>query len=201
MNLSYLALGDSYTIGEGVLLTETFPYQAAQLLREKNIQISAPEIIAKTGWTTDELNDAIQQQTFLPRYNFVTLLIGVNNQYRGRSIENFAEEFEILLKKAIGFCKNKPANVFVLSIPDWGKTPFANGKGLQKIEDEINAFNDVCKMASDKYGCTYIDITDAQRKDVADNNFLAADGLHPSAREYSKWAKVLSEKISELHFA
>jgi lysophospholipase L1-like esterase len=201
MNLSYLALGDSYTIGEGVLLRETFPHQAAQLLREKNIQISAPEIIAKTGWTTDELNDAIQQQTFLPSYNFVTLLIGVNNQYRGRSIENFAEEFEILLKKAIGFCKNKPANVFVLSIPDWGKTPFAKGRDLQKIEDEINAFNDVCKMISEKYNCSYIDITDAQRKDAAKNDFLAVDGLHPSTKEYAKWAKILSEKISELHSA
>ncbi|MEO7044905.1 MAG: GDSL-type esterase/lipase family protein, partial [Ferruginibacter sp.] len=183
MNLTYLALGDSYTIGEGVLLTETFPYQAAQLLREKNIQTSAPEIIAKTGWTTDELNDAIQQHTFLSGYVFISLLIGVNNQYRGRSVENFAEEFEMLLKKAVSLSKNNPANVFVLSIPDWGKTPFANGKDVQKVEDEINAFNDVCKIISNKYGCTYIDITYSQRKDAADSKFLAADGLHPSAKE------------------
>ncbi|MEO5943059.1 MAG: GDSL-type esterase/lipase family protein [Ferruginibacter sp.] len=201
MNLTYLALGDSYTMGEGVMLTETFPYQATELLREKNIQISAAEIIAKTGWTTDELNDAIQQHTFLTGYDFVSLLIGVNNQYRGRVVENFAEEFEILLKKAIGFCKNKPANVFVLSIPDWGKTPFANGKDLKKIEDEINAFNDVCKMVSDKYDCTYIDVTDSQRKNAGNAEYLSADGLHPSAKEYSKWAKILSEKIIELHSA
>lgn len=199
MNLTYLALGDSYTIGEGVLLIETFPYQAAQLLRKKNIQVSAPEIIAQTGWTTDELDNAIQQHTFLSSYDFVSLLIGVNNQYRSRSVENFAEEFEILLKKAIGFCRNKPTNVFVLSIPDWGKTLFANGRDLQKIESEINAFNDVCKMISYKHDCTYIDITDSQRKDAADSKFLAADGLHPSAKEYSKWAKIVSEKISELH--
>lgn len=201
MPLTYLALGDSYTIGEGVLITETFPYQAMQMLRSKNFEIAAPEIIAKTGWTTDELLDAMEQHQFLLKYDVATLLIGVNNQYRSRSVDNFAEEFEMILKKTIELCNNNARHVFVLSIPDWGKTPFALGKNIEKIEEEINAFNATVKSIAAKYGCNYINITDTQRADANDHLFLAEDNLHPSAMEYAKWALMVSQKISELHFA
>lgn len=135
MNYTYLALGDSYTIGEQVLLSQSFPYQTIQMLRLKapeNKFFTAPEIIAKTGWTTDELLTAIEQTLFLKKYDKVSLLIGVNNQYRGRTIEEFKLEFTKLLQKAIVFAGNISKNVFVLSIPDWGATVFAEGRDRKK---------------------------------------------------------------------
>jgi lysophospholipase L1-like esterase len=198
---TYLALGDSYTIGEQVLLSETFPYQAVQLLRYKNIEIAAPEIIAKTGWTTDELHQAILQKLFLKKYDFVSLLIGVNNQYRGLSIESYKIEFEILLKQAIGFAGGKSANVFVLSIPDWGVTPYAKDRDTAKIFAEINAYNLICKKITLQYHCNFINITTPQRRDAHRAEMLASDGLHPSSKEYKKWAKKLVQVISAFHFA
>ena len=198
MQYSYLALGDSYTIGEQVLLSETFPYQTVQLLRSKKIEIAAPEIIAKTGWTTDELDAVIMQTIFLKKYDFVSLLIGVNNQYRERSIDNFEKEFEQLLKKAIGFAGNNAKNVFVLSIPDWGVTAFAKDRDTKKIENEINAYNEVCKHITLQNNCKFLDITTDQKKDNYNAEMFAADGLHPSPLEYYKWAKKLSEAIVEV---
>lgn len=198
---TYLALGDSYTIGEQVMLHESFAYQTVQLLRNKNIQITSPEIIAKTGWTTDELIATIDQTTFLKQYDFVSLLIGVNNQYRGRTIENFEIEFENLLKKAIVFAGNNAKNVFVLSIPDWGVTPFAADRDAIKIATEIDQFNNSCKNIVNKYNSIFIDITTSQRADASKPEMLAPDGLHPSALEYYKWAIQLSNKISDVHFA
>ncbi len=197
MQYSYLALGDSYTIGEAVLLADSFPYQSVQLLRSKKIEIAAPEIIAKTGWTTDELTEGISQQLFLEKYDFVSLLIGVNNQYRGRSVENFEHEFEKLLLKAITFAGNIAKHVFVLSIPDWGITTFAKDRDINKIATEINTYNDVCKKVAQKHNCTFLDITTAQRNDGNNPEMVASDGLHPSALEYSKWAKMLSNAIVE----
>jgi lysophospholipase L1-like esterase len=198
---TYLALGDSYTIGEQVQLQQNFAYQTVQLLRKKNIDIAAAEIIAKTGWTTDELNAAIEQTTFLKQYDFVSLLIGVNNQYRGRAVENFELEFEALLKKAIAFAGNNSKKVFVLSIPDWGLTPFAAERDTATITKEIDLYNAVCKKIALQFDCNFIDITNAQRADAHKAEMLAADGLHPSALEYKKWAEQLSNKISALHFA
>jgi lysophospholipase L1-like esterase len=192
---SYLALGDSYTIGEQVRIHESFPYQTVQQLRAQAYNFYAPEIIAVTGFTTDELDRLIDNTNLLPQYDFVSLLIGVNNQYRGRSIENFKQEFEALLQRAIGFSGNMPANVFVLSIPDWGITPFAASSDGKKIAAEIDAFNDVCKSVSEKYNTQFIDITVSQRQDGGKEEFLANDKLHPSGKEYAKWAKQLSEKI------
>ncbi len=200
---TYLALGDSYTIGEQVLLQESFPYQAVQLLRKrsatnnspKDTYFTAPEIIAKTGWTTDELTSAIEQNVLLSRYDFVSLLIGVNNQYRGRSLSEFETGFTHLLQMAIQFAGNQSKKVFVLSIPDWGVTTFAEGKDRKKIAEEIDAFNEVCKKVSALYQCPFIDITLSQRTDGNKAEFLAADGLHPSAKEYAKWAKQLSEAM------
>jgi lysophospholipase L1-like esterase len=206
MSYTYLALGDSYTIGEQLMLAESFPYQTVQLLRKAaagvdghgqapGLTFTAPEIIAKTGWTTDELSAAIQQTIFLKQYDVVSLLIGVNNQYRGRAIEEFKNGFIALLEKAIECAGGNHHRVFVLSIPDWGITPFAGDRDAQKIANEINAYNDVCKSVSSEYNCMFIDITVSQRTDGRKPEFLAADGLHPSGLEYAKWAKQLADAV------
>jgi len=195
---SYLALGDSYTIGEQVLPTDNFSHQAITLLNEegnKNYHFTTPEIIATTGWTTDELSAAIDAENILKQYDIVSLLIGVNNQYRGRSVENFEIEFEQLLQRAILFSGNQPNHVFVLSIPDWGVTPFADGKDSSKIAKEIDAYNNVCQAVTKKYAARYIDITTVQRIDGNKNDFLAMDNLHPSGKEYAKWAAQLAAAI------
>ncbi len=204
--ITWLALGDSYTIGEQVLLADSFPYQTIQQLRKAakatgsnaaQLQFTAPEIIAKTGFTTDELSAIIDQTGFLDGYDLVSLLIGVNNQYRGRSVDEFKTEFDHLLQIAIQSAKGDPAKVFVLSIPDWGVTPFAAGKDHVKISAEIDAFNAVCRSFANLYKCIFIDITTDQRKDAANPDYLAADLLHPSGKEYTKWAAKLSKAIIE----
>ena len=138
---TYLALGDSYTIGELVPMHDNFPHQAVRLLRKQHIEVADPVIIATTGWTTDELAASIREHNLKETFSFVTLLIGVNNQYRGRSIENYQQEFLQLLNQAIAFAGDKPGNVIVLSIPDWGVTPFAEDRDRQKIANEIDRYN------------------------------------------------------------
>jgi lysophospholipase L1-like esterase len=192
---TYLALGDSYTIGEQVPLYESFPYQTIQLLRKKGMAFHAPEIIAKTGWTTDELLEGIARTKLLPAYDYVSLLIGVNNQYRGRSAEEYAAEFENLLQKAIAFAGNNAARVTVLSIPDWGVTPFAEGRNRAQIAQEIDACNAINKYMAEQYKVQYINITPGTREATADNGLLANDGLHPSGKEYARWAERLAEII------
>ena len=192
---SYLALGDSYTIGEQVPIAQSFPYQTVQLLRKSGISVYAPEIIATTGWTTDELENGINQSQCLPGYDFVSLLIGVNNQYRGRTVDNFMPDFEQLLIRALKFGGNQPAHVAVLSIPDWGITPFAAGKDRAKIATEIDAYNAACEKIASQHGCFYIDITGAQRIDGNNKEFLAGDELHPSGKEYAKWADQLAKRM------
>lgn len=194
-NQTYLALGDSYTIGEQVPFAENFPNLAVQLLRKKNFAFYAAEIIANTGWTTDELLHAIENTTTLNTYNFVSLLIGVNNQYRGRVVVDFEIELKQLLQKAIQFAADKPSRVFVISIPDWGVTPFAEGRDRKKIAEEIDAYNLICKTKAEEYQCHYIDITKSQREDGDKEIFLAPDGLHPSGKEYFKWAQKLADAI------
>ena len=188
---SWLALGDSYTIGEQIPLHESFPYQAVQLLRKAGHSFYAPEIVAKTGWTTDELNGHLNQNIFLPKYDLVSLLIGVNNQYRGRNWYEFKIEFMHLLQRAIEFAGGKNENVYILSIPDWGVTPFAKDSDAVRIAIEIDKYNEQCKVVAEEYKCTYIDITASQRADGNKAEFLAADGLHPNGKEYEKWAKQL----------
>lgn len=198
---TFLALGDSYTIGEAVLLHESFPYQTIQLLRSdinsKRI-FAAPEIIAKTGWTTDELLHGIESRNLLSTYNWVSLLIGVNNQYRGKSISEFENDFEVLLKKAIQFAGGNPSHVFVLSIPDWGRTTYAKERNAEVITKEIDAFNAVCGRLSNQYKINFIDITESQRTDAEQDGFVAEDGLHPSGKEYAKWAIQLSKGIQDI---
>ena len=195
---SFLALGDSYTIGEQLPLIESFPYQTVQLLRKGCYHFYAPEILAKTGWTTDELATAADSYPFLKSYDFVTLLIGVNNQYRGRSVEEFEIQFSGLLSLAIRLSGENRERVVVLSIPDWGLTPFAEGREKEKISAEIDLFNAACNRIAVSERIHFIDITASQRKDVADESFLAADKLHPSGKEYAKWAEAVSEWMSEI---
>ena len=163
------------------------------------MQITAPEIIAKTGWTTDELAVAIDQTRLIEQYDYVSLLIGVNNQYRGRKSDEYAMQFEELLKRAISFSANGTSHVFVISIPDWGATPFAEGRDTKKIAEEINAFNDINKSISEKYGVAYIEITEGSRDAKKNPTLVARDKLHPSGTEYNKWANKLAEKIFEVY--
>lgn len=195
INYSYLALGDSYTIGEQVPFAENFPNQTVQLLRKTGFAFYGAEIIAKTGWTTDELSNAIEDTVTLETYDVVSLLIGVNNQYRGRSATEFKIEFEHVLQKAIQFAGNKPYRVFVLSIPDWGVTPFAEGRERKQIADEIDAYNYICESSAKEFQTSFINITRSQREDGNKTDFLAPDGLHPSGKEYKKWADKLTDAI------
>lgn len=194
---SFLALGDSYTIGESVPADQNFPHQTVNLLRKSGYDFKDPNIIARTGWTTDELQQAIHTAHSSPPYDLITLLIGVNNQYRGYDINVYASEFEQLLQQAIGFAGNDTAHVFVLSIPDWGVTPYAEGRDRDKIAQEIDAFNAINKKIALQYNVHYIDITPDTREAAHDQTLLAGDGLHPSGVEYAKWAEKLSALIQK----
>lgn len=185
---TYLALGDSYTIGEQVKADENFPNQAVTLLKQKGFDFSSPAVVAKTGWTTDELQQAIHEAGLQPGYSFVTLLIGVNNQYRGRNTEDYIPEFESLLKQAIRFAGDDPGRVIVLSIPDWGVTPFAGDRDRKQIAGEIDEYNSANQQIASKYKVHYINITPGTREAGNDLSLLAEDGLHPSGKEYAKWA-------------
>jgi len=194
---SYLALGDSYTIGESVPLHEGFPYQVVQRLRKKGLHFHAPEVVAKTGWTSFELADHILHTQLNEHYDFVSLLIGVNNQYRGLQISEFENDFEYLLKKAIYFANNKPEKVIVLSIPDWGVTPFAAERDTNKISQEIDAFNKVCEDKVKKLGGHFIDITTQTRLAKNDESLLASDKLHYSAKSHAVWAEKVANTIEK----
>ena len=193
--MTYLALGDSYTIGEGVPLHESFPYQVVQLLRKNGLTFHAPEIIAKTGWTTDELLSTLSATRLLPSYDFVCLLIGVNNQYRGRSLDEYRQQFETLLRKALRLSGNNPSRVIVLSIPDWGVTPYAAQRDRDKIAEEIDDFNLINKSIVLQHQTHYIDITPGSKEAATNSSLIAADGLHPSATEYTRWAKLVFDKM------
>jgi lysophospholipase L1-like esterase len=189
------ALGDSYTIGESVLPADNFPNQAVSLLKKEGYDFLSPEIIAKTGWTTDELQTEIDKHHFHPPYDFVTLLIGVNNQYRGRTVENYKPEFESILKQSIQFAGNKNDHVIVLSIPDWGVTPFAQDRDKMQIAKDIDEYNAANKLIAEKYKVHYINITPFTREAATDPSLVATDGLHPSAKEYIRWANRLADLI------
>ncbi|MEO8794399.1 MAG: SGNH/GDSL hydrolase family protein [Daejeonella sp.] len=199
MNKTYLALGDSYTIGEAVEQSQSFPYQLSSKLNGAGIKTEKPEIIATTGWTTAELIAAIKQRNIQKKFDLVTLLIGVNNQYRGYSQETYRAEFRELLNTAIDYANGNLKNVYVVSIPDWGVTPFAqnSGRDIQKISDEIDQFNAINKEETAARGITYIDITPESRKAKTDVSLVASDGLHPSGKMYEYWAEQLKIAIAK----
>lgn len=193
--LTYLALGDSYTIGEGVAQNESFPYQVAAQLKLQGVDIAKPKVIAKTGWTTDELQAAIKAENITQNFDIVTLLIGVNNQYRGYPKETYRKEFKELLQKAIAFAGGNENKVFVVSIPDWGVTPFglSSGKDIKTIADDIDAFNAINRAETLALGISYTDITPASRKAATDLSLVASDGLHYSGKMHMEWALALGQ--------
>lgn len=190
--IRYLALGDSYTIGEGVAENGRWPRQLAHALRGEGIALDDPRIIAATGWTTDELSAAIDEAGLHGVFGFVSLLIGVNNQYRGRSVDEYRGEFSALLQRAVAFANNDPARVLVLSIPDWGVTPFAiqSGRDRDLIASELDAYNAAARDVCVEQGITFVDITPVSRARGAEPAMLADDGLHPSALMHAEWARL-----------
>ncbi|MBF6025332.1 SGNH/GDSL hydrolase family protein [Lysobacter niastensis] len=189
--LSYLALGDSYTIGEGVPEAGRWPVQLAHALREEGIALSDPRIIATTGWTTDELTWGIDGAEPLGEWDFVSLLIGVNNQYRLRSAVGYRGEFDTLLQRAIRYARGRADRVLVLSIPDWGVTPFVKTtqQKPETIAAELDAYNAAALSVCDARGVAFVDITPASREHGAETEMLAEDGLHPSAAMYTLWTQ------------
>jgi lysophospholipase L1-like esterase len=195
--LTYLALGDSYTIGEAVEQKLSFPYQLVSELATQNVFVTTPKIIAKTGWTTDELQSAIKVENVTQKFDIVTLLIGVNNQYRGNSRITYRKEFAALLQTAISYANGNKKHVFVVSIPDWGMTPFgkSRGKDIAKISTEIDAFNAIAKEETLAMNVSYTDITPDSRNAGADLSLVATDGLHPSGKMYAEWAVKVSNAV------
>jgi len=188
--IRYLALGDSYTIGESVAESERWPNQLAAVLAEKNVQADV-KIIARTGWTTDELWQGIQADPPQGTYDLVTLLIGVNNQYRGYNIDDYRKQFRFLLNKSIEYVGGEVNRVIVISIPDWSATPYAVrfSKPVDVISKEIDLFNAINREETDKAGAHYVDITPLSRQIEGDLPLLASDGLHPSGEMYKLWVE------------
>jgi lysophospholipase L1-like esterase len=190
----YLALGDSYTIGESVAEHERWPNQLAKSLSKLGKAVNEPRIIATTGWRTDDLKKAIINAKLNPEYDLVSLLIGVNNFYQNKSVDQYRDEFNELLEIAMALANGKKENVFVVSIPDYGYTPF--GKAEQKeITKGIDSFNNVNKLITEAWGIRYVYITDISRKGFDQPELVAADGLHPSGRQYAEWVARILEKL------
>ena len=192
MTARYLALGDSYTIGEGIAPEDRWPVRLADALRSEGIAIDAPRIVATTGWTTDELDAAIDAAALRPPFDLVSLLIGVNDQYRGRDVATYAPAFEALLQRAIGFAGGDATRVFVLAIPDWGVTPFGahSGRDTAAIARELDAYNAAAASICAARSVAFVDIAPVSRARGGDAEMLADDGLHPSAALHAAWAQL-----------
>lgn len=186
-SFTYLALGDSYTIGEGVLEEMRFPVQLAHKLNEGSLLIQPPEIIAKTGWTTSDLIKGLNDLSPGKNFSLVSLLIGVNNQYQGKDTAEYRLQFKELLQKSIEFAGGEANKVIVISIPDYSVTPFAEQKNRMKIAGEIEFFNKINFAETKKAGANYINITPISRKAKDTPGLLASDGLHPSGEMYRLW--------------
>jgi lysophospholipase L1-like esterase len=197
--LRYLALGDSYTIGEGVAPEERWPHHLVRLLAMRGVRTAPPEIIATTGWTTDELQAGIDAATLAPPYDLVSLLIGVNNQYRGRSLPEFREQFSALLARAVSLAGGAAGRVLVLSIPDWGATPFAEGRDRTDIGVEIERFNALKRAETERAAARYVDVLPTSRLAAGAPHLCAPDGLHPAGAMYALWAELaLPEALAAL---
>jgi lysophospholipase L1-like esterase len=197
-SVNYLALGDSYTIGTSIDEIDNYPNQTFQLLKGAKFTMNSVQIIARNGWTADDLKNGLASANKKSVYQIVTILIGVNNQYQSRPIKDFETAFVSLLQSAITLTGNKSKRVFVISIPDWGITPFASGRDRKEIATEIDNYNLVCEKNAKAYGANFINITDAYRLDGYKTEYLAVDGLHPSKLEYTKWAIRLTQQITNV---
>lgn len=189
---SFLALGDSYTIGEGVNENERWPNQFVEVADENGLDFEKPEIIAETGWKTYDLLNALSQTNFTQKYDYVSLLIGVNNQFNSRSIDEFEEDLSKLMDK-MNSLKKSNGNIIILSIPDWGYTPFGNSYNRKVISSEINLFNNSLINFANSNGLKYVDVTEISRRALSGSNLLASDNLHPSGLMYLEWAKKIYE--------
>ena len=196
---SFLALGDSYTIGEAVPENECWPMQLVEMLNDLGKPYSKPQIIATTGWTSDELIAAIKIENPIGPFDLVSLLIGVNNQYRGYSKEVYAEEFEDLLNQAIDFAGKITNHVVVVSIPDWGATPFAKDRNREEIAKEIDEYNTINREISLLKGVHYVDITPSSRLSLSDYSLVTTDELHPSGKEYRKWTEEIYKIVAPIY--
>ena len=197
-NKNYLALGDSYTIGESIPASERYPVQTVKMLEAAGIHFNEAEIVATTGWTTADLLSAIDKKKFTSTYDLVSLLIGVNNQYQGKSKSEYEKEFTRLLQKSIQLAGDDPAHVIVLSIPDYSVTPFAHGSDVLRIAAEIDAFNLINKKITADFHAHYINVTEESRKGKDDPSLIAEDGLHFSGKEYALWTGMLVEVIQDI---
>ncbi len=196
--ITYLALGDSYTIGESVEISERWPVQLAKRLNDQGIEIAEPKIIATTGWRTDDLQKGIKEdKELLETYDLVSLLIGVNNQYQGKPISQYKKEFEELINTAIKFAENNPKRVFVVSIPDYGKTPFGAAKEEQ-IAKELDEYNRIAKHIALSYGIPFFNITPISRKAKERPELVAKDKLHPSGKMYSEWVALFANDVAKI---
>lgn len=188
-DLTYLALGDSYTIGERVDENQRWPVQLSRALQDSGIAIAEPRIIAKTGWTTLELEEAIARTDLNPPYDLVSLLIGVNDQYDGLDFTKYPARFRLLLKKALALAGGKKDHVFVISIPDYSVTPFGQKKNPDAIRKQLARYNATNKSIAEKLGVYYINITPGSREAARDSSLIAPDGLHPSGKMYTQWVE------------
>nr|WP_320153903.1 SGNH/GDSL hydrolase family protein [uncultured Draconibacterium sp.] len=194
----YLALGDSYTIGESVEEDERFPVQLVERLKAEGFEMQPAKIVARTGWTTDELAAAIENENLKESYNLVTLLIGVNNQYRGRSADDYRGEFRNNLQTAIKYAGNKAQNVIVVSIPDYGVTPFGQSRNPEQIAKEINEYNAINFQETLQANARYVEITAISREALNDETLVASDGLHPSGEMYRRWVEKILPEAKEI---
>jgi lysophospholipase L1-like esterase len=190
-SLHYLALGDSYTIGEAVAADRRWPAVLVQRLRAAGMSIDEPQIVAVTGWTTVELAHGMDAATLTPPYDLVTLQIGVNNQYRGRPADDYREQFASLLARAIGLAGGRASRVVAVSIPDWGVTRFAreHGRDATQVANELDAYDAIARAETARAGAQWVDITAISRRHP---DLLADDGLHPSAAQYALWVELIA---------
>ncbi|OEK01401.1 lysophospholipase [Roseivirga sp. 4D4] len=195
---TYLALGDSYTIGESVDISERWPVQLVKTLNDQGTEMAEPKIIATTGWRTDDLQKGIREDKgLLENYDLVSLLIGVNNQYQGKAIAQYKKEFEELINTAIKFAGNNPKKVFVVSIPDYGKTPFGAKKEKQ-IAKELDEYNRIAKHIALSYGIPFFNITPISREAKERPELIAKDKLHPSGKMYSEWVALFADDVAKI---
>lgn len=191
----YLALGDSYTIGEANFADDKFPEQLVKRLRDDNIEMADPQVIAQTGWTTTKLSQAITTANITDTFDLVSLLIGVNNQFVGLPLDSYEVAFEELLLQSIDFAGGDKDKVVVLSIPDYAYTQFGQMRDPETISAEIDEFNAVKKTITESYEVLYIDITPISRMGLGDPSLVSDDNLHPSAEMYKLWVDLMYEDV------
>ncbi|MCB7480949.1 SGNH/GDSL hydrolase family protein [Christiangramia sediminis] len=196
-NYSYLALGDSYTIGESVVETERWPVQLAEQLRARGYKMAAPKIIAKTGWTTEDLLRGMENELNIQRdFDLVSILIGVNNQYQGKPATEYEEDLRTIFRKAINHSKTMEKGVFALSIPDYGYTPFGSSN-QEEISAEIDRFNEIFRRVANEFNVPFYNITPISRDAENNPDLVASDGLHPSGLMYQYWVDQIVNQVAD----